>query len=665
MRTRVVLATVGLLLPVAAYGRAGGGSHYSAPSHSSYSAPSHSSYSAPSHSSYSAPSRPSYSPPSHSSYSPPPSPIYIPSGPTYGHVPTPYSPGSSHGGLICLLVLLVIVIVVVVVAIPSVTSQTRTQAAIEEATGPRGRDLQTILDEIRAQDPAFEPVAFLQKVRATFSTVQESWFIRRLDSARAFMSDGVLRRFMTQQRLMQVEGVRNAVADMKILDARILDVAVTPFFHVLDVATAAAARPLAGPWALHDAQARAKAKGRPAERFTEVWTFARRPGAVTKAGFSLAEGKCPNCGAPFPGGPTAQCEFCQAIVNSGHHDWVLCEITQAEEHRLARPVSDYAEMLAKDAEFNPYAVEDRASLVFWKLCAARAASDIAGLAAVGAPQYRAEAGQKIEQTQQRGQRLSYHEAAVGAVELIHLGLGVSDEGGESVDQAHVRVNWSANQAVVGINERGKPAAVTSSRATVLTLSRPAEAQTPPGRGLATARCGNCGAAPTHDDADRCESCGVDLGAGRSDWVLTAETPFEAWQASAFASAPAGGHVDAPSFAYPSERRRLLHTMAAMAMADGQVSGKERNLLLACADRWHLPRREVESMLDRTAEVDLDLPARGSPASEAFLEGLVAMAMADGRIDRSEDRMLRTVAGHLAVPAARLQGMINEARSIPL
>ena len=182
--------------------------------------------------------------------------------------------------------------------------------------------------------------------------------------------------------------------------------------------------------------------------------------------------------------------------------------------------------------------------------------------------------------------------------------------------------------------------------------------------MARLSCGNCGAAPTHDDADRCDSCGVDLGAGRADWVLAAETPFEAWQASSFATGPVAGHA-VPAFAYPSERRRLIHTMAVMARADGEVRDQERSLLLACADRWHVSREEVEAVLDGSVEVQPDLPARGSPASEAFLEVLIVMAMADGRIDRSEDRLLRSVAGHLSVSAQQLQSLITEARSIPL
>ena len=33
--------------------------------------------------------------------------------------------------------------------------------------------------------------------------------------------------------------------------------------------------------------------------------------------------KCPSCGADLPLSEVVKCEYCQAIVNSGEHDWVL------------------------------------------------------------------------------------------------------------------------------------------------------------------------------------------------------------------------------------------------------------------------------------------------------------------------------------------------------
>ena len=74
--------------------------------------------------------------------------------------------------------------------------------------------------------------------------------------------------------------------------------------------------------------------GKKADRpFTEYWTFQRSAGAKTLVSGGVTDKKCPNCGAPSDVNETGHCKYCNAEVTSGKFDWVLSQITQANDWR--------------------------------------------------------------------------------------------------------------------------------------------------------------------------------------------------------------------------------------------------------------------------------------------------------------------------------------------
>ena len=54
-----------------------------------------------------------------------------------------------------------------------------------------------------------------------------------------------------------------------------------------------------------------------------------------------------------------------------------------------------------------------------------------------------------------------------------------------------------------------------------------------------------------------------------------------------------------------------------------------------------------------------LVQKGTPEAETFMEQLVAMALIDGKIDRSERKMLEAAAQHLGVGGEKLTAMLQK------
>src|SRR5262249_35452521 len=102
------------------------------------------------------------------------------------------------------------------------------------------------------------------------------------------------------------------------------------------------------------------------------WSFLRRKDAETRLGDGLIEGTCPNCGAKIEMNQNANCAHCGAMLRSGLFDWVLTEITQESEWAGSdrTDLPSVRTLVARDPEFNLQDLEDRASVMFWRLAAA-------------------------------------------------------------------------------------------------------------------------------------------------------------------------------------------------------------------------------------------------------------------------------------------------------
>jgi hypothetical protein len=501
------------------------------------------------------------------------------------------------------------------------------------------------MDSLHASDPDFDLVAFLYQVKALFLRVQAAWAAGDLSPVRRDLSDATFQRFRVQLELLRAQAVRNVTADMAVLDLQPAGLERTTAFDTLHVRIRAQARDVDVPVSLSPEQALDRERHAPLEPFTEVWSFVRRPGTRSRKDGMLPAGRCPNCGAPFDGGAAGNCTYCGAIVNSGAYDWVLAEITQGIEAGSALPEVPGVEALrAADPALSLEVLEDRASLLFWGWIDAQSRREPGRMAKLASPDFLAETAADVASLRARRRLRVFLQAAVGSVAVRAI------ENGPATTLAHLEVRWSARMAVVPEGGSvGTPA--TLPQRWIFTLARKSGVRTDQARGMATARCGNCGAPLGDSVQPTCEHCGATLNDGAHDWVLARAEPVEVWAArsrveTAPQAAPAPAGRDTVLDA--AERQRLIYMMAAMAAADGQVDDRERRMLKLCAERWGVPYENVEQALNADPALFERLVPPPGPGGEAFLRSLVQMALVDGKVDRQERRMLETAAGRLGL-----------------
>jgi predicted lipid-binding transport protein (Tim44 family) len=348
---------------------------------------------------------------------------------------------------------------------------------------------------LRKVDPKFDENAFAARVRDLVARVNAAWVEGKMDPARRFISDGVYVRFVTQLRLLKARGVRNAMADSKVRSAKVLGAEADPLWDTVHVKISAEARDKDVDANFSTDTAVAAARKAPLNSYQEVWSFVRRRGKTSEGAGRVFEGKCPSCGAELPASEVVRCQYCKALTNSGEHDWVLAEITQPEEWSPGgTPEVDGIDTLrARDPMVSVQALEDRASVVFWKWIDARVTGERKRLdrfcRAQGVP---------------HAPRANLSQVAVGAAECTHC-----DSPNDGYDRVYVDITWSAS------TDGAEPENMTHT----LTLARAESAKSV--RGLSSLDCPNCGGALAESDAITCQYCGTALSGGKDEWALEA------------------------------------------------------------------------------------------------------------------------------------------------
>ena len=94
----------------------------------------------------------------------------------------------------------------------------------------------------------------------------------------------------------------------------------------------------------------------------------------------------------------------------------------------------------------------------------------------------------------------------------------------------------------------------------------------------------------------------------------------------------------------AEKERLSHvkTLLAVALADGKLDKKECAAIATVASRENVPVKEIEKMLDGKDRVSFTVPESDDDKAK-HLEDLCVMMMIDGEITEDELDLCKTVA----------------------
>lgn len=515
-------------------------------------------------------------------------------------------------------------------------------------------------ETIRQHDPAFDVEQFLERAGAAFRKIQEGWSHQQIDSCRTFISDGIRERFSLQFEMQRAEGLRNRVDNVDILHSDVVAIFSDGQFDTLHVRFHASAVD-------YDVSLQSGREiggtRRPGD-FVEIWSFHRRPGAKTINQPGAIEGRCPRCTSPVTIVDQAKCRACGAQVNSGEFDWVLAEITQECEWSVpgnVTTIEGLGPMKHSDPAFSIQHIEDRVSVMFWRLRAAEFYFDLDQVLPVVSPRYREQFQQHLSELQQSSK--FWNGPAVGRVEIVDVIPAVDHE----FDLVRVKVRWSGT---LRKGERGGSSRVVRPQAIytdVFSLTRRRGVKSVAQSAFASAGCPSCGAPIAVSASGACTYCQTTITDGCHDWVLDDVAPYSADLAFlrdlSERTHSAGAEADASQSLMASGDSELsLAVLARVMFADGDISPEERRALQRMGAHRKIPPAEVDLIIQSAGMAATKIPEpRDAVEAMQHLKQIVHVVMADGNINRQEQQLLKRYADHVGLAAADVNQAIKQER----
>ncbi len=529
-------------------------------------------------------------------------------------------------------------------------SQYRTIVSAGKAAGARRQaDRSVQLEGLKARDAAFSDEDFLKRSTQAFLEIQKAWSDQDMSKASRFISDGIRERFEMQIAMQKAEGWRNRMENLLVLDTAIASATSDSFYDGISVEIRAQARDLEV--SLDSGKV---IRTREAEQFSEIWSFLRRPGVVTKTGPGLIEGFCPNCGASLELTDARRCQNCDSLVTSGQYDWVLSEVTQSSEWKAeGRPelVPGFAEMAGRDPAFNLQHIEDRASVIFWRYVRSHFDGSSSPMRKVATPSFLEGFGKSLALAREGGWWLYFRDAAVGGVDIQRIVPGQNGP-----DRIDALVRWSARNAQKNAEGRSRSEGDRMIRPSVFVLVRNPGVLSPAGMSFMSAHCQGCGAPDTGGDSGACDYCGRVLNDGGQDWVLQSVERFD----PSTVRAAQVRTVEKVSLVPPEV---LLASMASTMFADGEVGPGEEECFREFASTAAIPSSRADEILASVRAGHPPIPpVQGRDQAAELLGAMARIALADGRLSAGETKFLEEFASSVGLSRADVSLIVARQRS---
>lgn len=409
------------------------------------------------------------------------------------------------------------IIVIGIVLIGFVISSYYTKRTVKQKTIfnqlPTGEPVSNIkgYDRFIKNSPGFDEESFKSNVRSAFLDIQDAWQNQDLSRVRKFLSDGVYQRFNTQFKMMKLLQQTNTIEDIQIKNIYIDKVESDGLYDIIHTAIHASVND----HFVSRLDSSLNSGGK--EEFVEYWSFLKKRNKKHKDIYN--SDNCPNCGSPLPAdmGEVSRCESCGTLTNSGEYDWVLSEITQADDYISAHPklaksenlTEKIREIINENDDFAVQLVEDKASNGYLQILTAMAYNDPSVMRRFVSDKVFKELG--INET---GLITAYNRIFLNDVFLV----GVSDEPDRNV--LHIAVKSSYQRIQIDNNNKiSKIDEAVVSRTEVIFMSRDKDAAESKGS-LYAHSCPSCGA-PVENSLDiACNYCGSAMNSTSTEWIIT-------------------------------------------------------------------------------------------------------------------------------------------------
>lgn len=554
--------------------------------------------------------------------------------------------GSSGGGgdglgeLIIYILLAIpfpynVIIIGVLILLAFIGRKKRIQQSVLNKLPPRKVSFESYeFGALVSRQQGFDVAQFGEKVKIAFFAIQNAWSKQNIADARRFISDGVYQRFAAQFSMMKILEQENRLENISIQDVQISTIRQDGIYDVIDVAIHASLKDKfhSGRFPLINSGGY--------ESFVEYWSFIKSIGNSSKDIYNSQN--CPQCGGALDNklGEICQCPYCKSFVNSGEFDWILSEITQADDFlsstssrfKMSRLNNFIGEIRLRDPNFSVQLAEDKASNAFIQI--------EKGLVHQKPELFRKFSTDEFYTKAEKWKdnyKFVYSRFYLNDVTLVG---GWSDGG---VDNLAFYISMSYQRIQILKEATGKefaqwlePSVVTQYRAII--LSRNTDFSQPQGRLLAH-QCPSCGGILTDTTDVKCPYCGNILNAANFEWTVSNVLPMNQLGVLLSGQNAASINITAIDTLF-DVRDYALNNILVMFSSDGKINDAEYEFLWNYAGKLGYSKQKIQPMIDLAAAGRLKIRMPENPSKhEKIIKLMEKAASADNSITPEERNIL--------------------------
>ena len=487
--------------------------------------------------------------------------------------------------------------------------------------------------EFLKNNPDFEESEFIKKVSTAFMDIQKAWTEKDISKARRYITDGVYQRFVTQVTMMNLLKQTDQVSNIDIHNIWIDKVEHDGDFDIIHAGISAYADDI------FKSELSKSLNSDVSEDFIEYWSFIRKRGSNKKADL-YGTVECPNCKAPLDGknSDVVKCTFCGTLLNNGEYDWILSEITQANDYAASRTsrkkIDHVASEITKNAfgeESSVQLLEDKASNAYLQIIAALSSGTIVKVKRFISEGY----GKKLESVS-TDNKIAYNRIFLNDVSLIGAGKTETD------NLLYISIRSSFQRIkILDKNKISKIDPFVVSKTEVLIFKKAINGGKSKGS-LYAGSCPACGAPVEDEFAAKCSYCGTAYNRGTKDWVVENIISMEEYagisskeMTSSVKAAVIDGVYDIKDYA--------MNNIMMIIAADGKFDSRERQLAETIAKKFGYKTNIIEPLFKQAASGRLSIKMpEDRKKREKIYSLMVKAAMADNDLSSEESRLLDEV-----------------------
>jgi predicted lipid-binding transport protein (Tim44 family) len=497
-------------------------------------------------------------------------------------------------------------------------------------------------DSFIRNNPDFDEEIFKSNVMTAFLKIQEAWEKQDISGVRKFISDGVYQRFNTQFKMMQLLKQRNTLEDVTVKNIYIDQVDSDGLYDIIHTAIHASITDRF----VSDLDSSLNSGGK--EEFVEYWSFLKKRGRPRKDIYATDD--CPNCGAPLPAdmGELSRCDSCGTQTNSGEYDWVLSEITQADDYISSNPKLDKSpglnekirKLIDDNEDFSVQLVEDKASNGYLQIITAMAYNDPSIMR-------RFVSDNVFEKVQSRmtGGTVAYNRIYLNDVYLV----GVSER--ENVNDLYIAIKSSSQRVGIEGNRVNKIDPVLMSDTEIVVMSRDKNAKASKGSIYAHI-CASCGAPVQNSLNLNCEYCGVPLNSTGNEWIITDLMPVAEYRNLASENRSSFGYnVDPAAIDKLMDVRDFaFNNIMVVIASDGTMSAEEYQYAQDLAKKWGYNTDKIGPLFGMAMSGNLVIKMPDDEKKRNKIFSLMDKAAAVDGITVEEQNLLRNIREQYGISA---------------